>query len=660
MAQRFPGTPVEQRRRFDGVPVDGGDARARAVGQGIEAGVLNPRSGTGGPTLAGGGLALGRNIAQAFNQSDEVIGGLASALGGSGREAAETERQRVQTQRREQPVATAIQEIGSSALLATPATGARTALATGAAFGGLAGAGSGETAEERARNMLLGAGFGATTAGLLDRTPGTLAAVFRGVRNSPLGRGIQRLASGQRRNLTGAQRRAVSELRRAFRDDGIDAQTARERLRQLAESDFENPALLDIAPEGGNVERVIRAAGTRGGEAGQGLVSNKNDVVSRQAERVGNILARRLSPDENFQRTFQEAMRSRAARAAPLYDEFRGSEPLPVGALADRGFTEAPAFQRAAREAIEQAGNELDANDARLLRRALRGGDLSSVEPDTTIPPAALDRIKRRLDAQIGVARRQGDMDAARQVSQLKRSFTDFLDERYPVYAEARQTFAGDTELINALQAGRQAMRGDVEELESLVGAMSESEREMFRMGLVRAVSERAERVQEGSRALFNGLIRREDVRRRLRLAFDSDESFETFVNALSREDARTGAARAVAPNTGSQTQPRAADVARDEAGNVIKDVLNFQFGDALGRIGSGVARIAGGARRAMTDREMVRLATQASQADEATQQLVLQQVERELGQETADRLRQMIVRGSGPAALVTTNEATQ
>lgn len=782
-------------------------------------------------------------LQEAFNASDELLATGAridnfidNRLMGDRqpdadpRRVAEIERERLQRARAEQPLRQGLREgVGALPTALAGGAGFRGAVAGGAAAGGTLGAFSGETAQERA----VGAGAGAAVGGVLGAAADQAGRAI-GRATSPLARAVQRRLSGEGGNMTRAQRRAFAELRNAFREEGMDGGQVRDVLRRYAESGFDDATLLDAASPGGPVQRAIRAAGTRGGDAGRQLESQLQQRLETQADRVGRQLSRRLSGAGDFTEQAEALVRERARRAAPLYrqaffvDGPRGggvgpedmarlsrqadmAAPSVDDALAaarqlrsggprqgetlsqlvrrmggvsdDRGdiLAAAGSPQRAA-SIVRASGRQIDdlaqaaaeagffingrpsrrefldalsrdlsgdpvralddlsdfdragldqmrewferngvdwsntnerqlreqivqafapeeqasaggADVARVLREQILSGADESAEL-VTMPRARVERVLVRVPRRAravaerlaraegrGLGSLDGDEIAVRDLHFVKMGLDDIISgsrrgqnsigntERRALmqvrddlrqampqaYREATDAFAGDSALIDALEAGRSALRGDAEAVEGFVASMTDGERQMFRAGLVRAAREQVERAPDNS-DVVRRVIGNEDRRRRLMAAFDDPVDFAQFEQALRNEQARVRNARFVAPSTGSQTAPRGVD-AQEEGAGLLNDLLNFDFARALGRVGRVGRQAASGARRRATDRELIAIATRAQNAATPdAQALIIEQAAQEYGEEAAQRIRDLVVSGAIPAGVVAAN----
>jgi len=582
-----------------------------------------------------------QGLSQAFNMSDELMGAMASNRGLPGDVAADEQRQLVQNFRSQAPGQAALYEGMATLPLALFGGGGSSlgnAARVGAAYGAAAGAGEGETVPERMQNAAQGGAAGGVLGAVGQQAIRAGSAVL-----TPLARAVQRRLSGNSGNMTRAQRRAFAELRSAFRDDGMSGPQVREALQQYRDAGFDDATLLDAG--GQNVQRLVRRAGTQGGPAGEDLQNLLQQRLDTQAERVGERLSSMMSGSGNYGQALRTQVTERARAAAPLYQQAFGDADnlvtisrAPVASVLDRAPSRALATAR------------------RLAR--LDGRDAGSLTGEN-VAVRDLHYLKMALDDIISSSRRGQNSIGNTQRAGLERLRGELLNAMPENYRAANNSFAGDSALIDAMRAGRTALRGDAEEVEALLSSASQGEREMFRAGLVRAAQEQAERAGDGSEVVRR-IIGNRDRRRRLASAFDTPEEFDGFVNSLRAEQSRVTTARAVAPTTGSQTELRRND-AMDEAGNFLRDLSNADLGNAMTRVARGVGGNIGQRSRNATNQELVRMATAVREsADDNARQILLREVERAYGSEVAQRVNALASRALPAAAAGAATTVTQ
>jgi hypothetical protein len=161
----------------------------------------------------------------------------------------------------------------------------------------------------------------------------------------------------------------------------------------------------------------------------------------------------------------------RAAAATPLYDAARAAV-IPTDAMPTE-LLRRLRFAGALPQAIQKA------------RVAGEPFDISNVD--------TWDRMKRALDDRIAAAQRKGANDDVRIYTGLKNEVTNAIDAAVPEYAQARAAFAGHSEFLDALAAGRDAA-GDAVPAEVVrreFGPLTPGEQDMYRLGMGNALREK-------------------------------------------------------------------------------------------------------------------------------------------------------------------------
>lgn len=582
-------------------------------------------------TLAGG-------LTEGFNVSDELkgLGARASNLV-NGTElrpdmVAQAERERLDQRRTERPVTQLGRElVGGSpaALVSAPQAGIRGAIGLGGVLGAAAGFGEGDTFEERARNALTGATIGSVTGGVFDGGSRLL-----GKATGALQRGVRNLVSG--RNMTRDQRRAVNRLRAVLARDGVGPQDVERTMREYAERGFDDAMWLDVG--GDNTRRLFRQAANQAGEASEAAEGILEGRLETRAERVGQQLGRYMGGDTNYRQTLQQATQERARRAAPLFEESLGTLDAPV---------------MAPREQFADLLERMPRNVVRRVERAARlsGGSVGDLSGQQ-VSLLDMQALKFGLDDAIETAGRGNAPLSGRERGLLIDLRNELVDRMPEGYRRANEVFAGDSAMISALQAGRSALREDTEEIAETVARMSSSERDMFRLGLVRAIRERAGNVRDNSDPVA-AIIGNPNQRERLRQAFDSEETFDAFLDAMRTESQRVNRARFIASSHGSQTAPRQAD----EGGFIMDLIKGNAFNQAARAVGSGVNMVRGIDEQAV-NRAVMELGSQPLNPDAVQRMLV--QLETQYGRETANAVRQVIARTSAPAAITASSGSSR
>lgn len=413
------------------------------------------------------------------------------------------------------------------------------------------------------RNIMLGSGFGGVTAAataegdLVDRAAaGAGGVVLGGSAAWALGlvtRGIANLASGQ---MTKTQRTAYNSIVRAFERDGIGFDDAVKRLDAWQKAGAKPEVLADLG--GDNVRSLLRGAlsvPTSARSVADDMFGGR--AMAQHSRIVGDSLEA-LGVNRRMGDVVAQVRAVRANGAELLYDTAR-SMPMRV-----RGeqfsqddllkLLNRPTMQKAVKQALRQA-EDMGVSLPNILDDQGRVVDLPDVE--------LLDWIKREgLDASLEKFRdvtsgriNAGDPEV-RVLTVLKGEFLDILDDLSPAYKSARAAFSGDTEMLNAIQNGRDFItkfRRDSFGEAQVIGKMTQAEKDFFRIGVAQSVQDIIEKAPDTADAVKR-IFGNERIREALRLAMPNDLALQRFELAMQREANMVKTQRIAATQSGSPT----------------------------------------------------------------------------------------------------------
>jgi hypothetical protein len=142
--------------------------------------------------------------------------------------------------------------------------------------------------------------------------------------------------------------------------------------------------------------------------------------------------------------------------------------------------------------------------------------------------------------------------------AKLQREINDLLKQNNPAYKAAKEKYAGDTDMMDALALGKDALKKNAGDVEHEINSLSTAgEKEMYRIGAAEAYRlkiENAPRAADMVKQIFND---RGDVKRLRAIAPDT-ASFEAMRKFLARE---SGMFKTAASSIGgSQTAERHMD----------------------------------------------------------------------------------------------------
>lgn len=466
-------------------------------------------------------------------------------------------------------------------------------IATGATTGAVAGAGSADPGER---------GTGAVVGGTMGTIVGGGApAVIRG--GGATWNWLRDRAFPSEKTVT---TRAAGKINRALEEAGLTpaevearvlADTSRGVPATIANVD---PALVDLA------ETVAQ----RSGPSGRIVEKTLGRQGSGARRRVYENVRTGISPRNFYEE--QDAMVDALRREADtLYDDAYavGSvrDPRITGALQDPQFKY---FYDRAREIA----------DREALAARLRGEDPSrfkleemfTVDRDgnvtlTRVPDVrTLDYIKRGIDATIerGFDGKGLSSAEASSLKKLRKEFVNAIDEAttdpatgVSPYRAARQHYAGDMEVLDALRAGREFRTMDHEEIAKYVSDMSRAELDAYKTGVARDIYGMIANPTSNAN-VARRVVGPEDfseMAEKLKPLFDSPAQFDLFQAALQRESQLFAQSNRILGGaaTGRRTQARERFEQEPPVGPAVADAISGGFMNSLTNLAIRAARSA-------------------------------------------------------------------
>lgn len=400
---------------------------------------------------------------------------------------------------------------------------------TGATTGAITGAGSARSGE-RGRGAVSGAVIGAGTGVAVP-------AVMRGTRA-----GSQWLRSRLAPTERAVTSQAASRVNRALQQQNM---TPAQAAQQVAE-DRARGIPSTLANTGRRTTALTEVVAQRPGSAPE-IIENALEAQRLGArERVYGQARQAISPGDFYgeETKLVEQLRRQADN---LYDEAYKIGEVSDGRIQD--VLQHPRFQGFYNKAREIA-------DTEAMAARLRGEDPSrfqlseiyTVDPNgvaklTKVPDVrTLDYIKRGIDATIDEGFRGKGMSTAEAnaLKDLRKVFVNTIDEATggvdSPYFKARQAYAGDMEVLDALRSGMDDFNKlDHEEVIRLVKDMTPAEKEAFRTGAVRNLYAKIMNPTQNINAAQR-VIGAPEMQAKLQPLFDSPEKFDLFKSALERE----------------------------------------------------------------------------------------------------------------------------
>lgn len=575
----------------------------------------------------------------AFNFADEVQGGLAAAVQplrnamGEGVTPAQAYQAQTQAARDEQnrvhqahPVASTLAQVGggaasgagvvSSARAVAPqavAAGANmarqspmmTSAISGLAGGALAGAGEGETPQDRR--------FGALSGGAAGLALGAAAPVA-----------IRAAGDVGRRALHAAGRHA-DEVPRNVRS--FLRQVPDETRAELADNAGENGPAFMGELLGARGERIMT-------DLAQG-----DDAAADFAR-----MAARQRASQRSQRVMAEVqMRTGSRRGVDAIADSRAAqaEAAPLFRQADDEVIEVTPRIRRALQRLRDGGVSFE-NADRIARMSGRQTGLGAVEQGADrVRLGDLRDFVRDIEGQVdaGFTTDRGSRALAESMRPLARELREGMAEQSPAYRQAAAMWRDNARDNRAFEIGASVFdegknRSQVEfQLREFVGDlddMTASERGQFMAGVLDAVERKT--ASSGAGGNPGSRLTREGVQDRLSIVFGDDEA-RSLSDVLARESYSGSLDRMYDPTMGSHTAPRqSAQGAVDEAmrgrgSRLAADAIEDVRGGTLGKGRRALARTV----RSASPQQREQLAQMMfAPSDDAGASTLLQMIERE------------------------------
>jgi hypothetical protein len=422
----------------------------------------------------------------------------------------------------------------------------------------IAGAGASEDQGlGRLDDALVGGGFGLVTGAAMPIVPYAAGAIGR--RFAPNKAGIQYAASQNIFNEMGKQLPTIKAIQDAF---DLDATYG-----------IPDSVLYNMSPR---LSRQAEMLTTRGGDATEILGETAESQIANAREGVRRTIIGETDPQTgarvsglgrpDYYNELDRLTTDLYANARPLYNAaYNYGEVLDPDVLK---YLELPQFKQAM-----GAANEL--------------AEAKGTTIDFTVPTVQnLDQVKRGLDVLI---EKQTDPVTGK-VSTLgqiyrdtKNEFLTALDDAVPEYRVARQQYAGDAEVRDALNNGyKNFMEYDSEQIARMAGRMSVAEKEAFKDGVVsnlfRSINDTS--MEKNFAKLY---ANNPEMMKKLKPLFESEAQFDLFDAALRRQSQMFRQSTSIV--RGSQTAGRTAAIERFEGNPFANALMDVGSAASLGKM---------------------------------------------------------------------------
>jgi hypothetical protein len=444
----------------------------------------------------------------------------------------------------------------------------RTAI-SGAGYGAVSGAG--ESKAEDLPGVLMDAGRSAATSAAVSGGLGVVGAGVGGAARNVMGR----VSQGRAENY--AQQKVAEAISRDARGAVFEGGASNPTGQALARYGKLGDEARVVDAGGENTRQLLDTVATMPGTTKNAV---QNAIRSRQAGRAGRLMD---AADDalgtrgaGFQQTIEALAESRSKQAAPLYAQLEGATAQvddDVLALLKK-----------------TAGVHGEAQNLYRLQTG-EAVSLANLKKGDVVPFSMLDTLKQSLHDAADAAKRQGNKKMALALDDARVSLTGKLDDIAPkaengqsIYKLARDAYSGPSQLMDAAEAGRTAMKADVFDVASAMKGMSPSEAEAFRVGALQALREKTG-TQSGQTSLLK-MWMEPSTSARLKQIFGKD--YREFAAEVAKE-ARLKGLEGV--GRGSQTANRmfgAGDLDVAPALDAASMVSSAASGNAPGVLAAG------------------------------------------------------------------------
>lgn len=346
---------------------------------------------------------------------------------------------------------------------------------------------------------------------------------------------------------------AIKAIRKAAEAEGISADDAVRLLDDLGPE-------ATLADLGENFRALARVATNKQGPA---RAVARRMLDARQVGQQGRLLSAAQQAAganaDDFRSTVNLLTARRSVTAKPLYDDAFSTPIQPTEAM--EKILQRPSIKAAMTQARRIAADEGDDVGESLVKQI-------------HYAKVALDR---KIEALFSAGKRQ----EGRALVKLKNDLLTELDAAVPSYAEARRIYAGDSALLSAADKGKNLFRADVEELTSVVDGMSASEKELFKLGALRAIQDKMDTIPQTHDSVKR-LLGQPKMQKLLGLVFDDEASLQAFIRRAAAENEMARTRNVITGNSTTAAQLEgAAELAENIQPGTISAILRGDFAGA-------------------------------------------------------------------------------
>jgi hypothetical protein len=329
---------------------------------------------------------------------------------------------------------------------------------------------------------------------------------------------------------------ALRKVTEAIGRDQISPEMLKNRLSSMGDH-------ATIADAGG--KNTLRLADTVANVPGKGQETISNVLNARHAGQDERLLSAattglEIDPNVGYQGAVENLMQKKAADAAPKYEAaFNANQSISSPEIDE--VLQTPAGKQALKNASVKMQNDMalmGVRDPYLARQAKIAGIAGTDDGIASgLNLRSLDYTKRALDDQIHQATLRGTPDDVRILTGLKNKLTSALDKADVTgnYKAARSAYAGPSQSLEAVESGKNFIKNGAQGNAKELAAMSDSDKQLFRVGVGKAISDMLDGTAEGANSA-NALWAKPKVQKALASTFPTPEAFNDFSNTIQNE----------------------------------------------------------------------------------------------------------------------------
>lgn len=405
------------------------------------------------------------------------------------------------------------------------------------------------------------------------------------------------------------------------------------------------PALVDIVDDSGR--GLVRAAASKMTPGRQAATDFRDaramDLPSRMSSQARRVMSNDgRTPDQIRAETAAQRKAKADEAFGHVRDQKVGTPPQVSEALqTEEGLSVIKDAARIARNSINPAD--------RALATELTGLADSSVKQFPNMTVGAAQQVSKVLYDRAEVAYRAGRNFEGSRIKELADAIRDNARGQSPLYGQALKDYAADSRLMEAADLGEGLMVRNTDEFAAAAGGLSGDERSLALAAGRRAIERKSGENPSAAPGVARALADAPEQQARNAALMGQGRATQ-LQDAMRLEERAVRNANDIAPRSGSQSTPRAADLAQ-AAVDVGRTVRKGVTGDWLGIAGDWLKS------RGMSDKmaeEIVRLSTDPARLNEA-----LSIIRRTQGPQAAIEFQRLRLAGVTGAALLTTGASS-